>query len=169
MQSALTKRLYWIVALVGLLASASTAISVTARFAFAGGSGTQAVAQACENEDKNEADDGAEEDVDEAGDNDGAGCEDEDESGGIEEADDDDNNEARAASGQLDDGAGLLPQAGITLEEAIAAAQSAASGAIGEVDLEHYQGKLVFNVDVRDRDVKIDAANGSVLAVTADD
>jgi len=69
----------------------------------------------------------------------------------------------------LDDGKDLLPQAGITLEQAVAAAQGAASGPVGEVDLEHYQGKLVFNVDVGDKDVKVDAANGSVLGMESED
>jgi uncharacterized membrane protein YkoI len=32
------------------------------------------------------------------------------------------------------------------------------------VDLEHYQGKLAWNVDIGNFDVKVDAANGSVLA-----
>lgn len=77
--------------------------------------------------------------------------------------------ESPVAAGTIDDGAALLPQAKITLEEAITAAQAAASGPIGEVDLEHFQGHLIFNVDVGDHDVKIDAMDGSVAAATADD
>jgi hypothetical protein len=77
--------------------------------------------------------------------------------------------EETALAGQIDDGADLLPQASVTLDQAIAAAQSAASGDVGEVDLEHYQGKLVFNVDVGDKDVKVDAMDGSIVAVDADD
>jgi uncharacterized membrane protein YkoI len=69
----------------------------------------------------------------------------------------------------LDDGAELLPQAGISLEEAIAAAQGAAPGAVGEVDLEYAAGTLVFNVDVGDQDVHVDAASGAVVSVNADD
>ncbi len=65
--------------------------------------------------------------------------------------------------GVLDDGKELLPQAGITLEEAIAAAQASASGPLDEVDLEYYDGKLVFNVDVGDQDVKVDAQTGKVI------
>src|SRR3954447_15030361 len=70
---------------------------------------------------------------------------------------------------RLDDGKALLSQATITEEEAIAAARRAASGALNEVDLEHYSGKLVFNVDVGNSDVKVDAANGDVLAAPTDD
>jgi uncharacterized membrane protein YkoI len=77
--------------------------------------------------------------------------------------------DATAPSGTLDDGKDLLPQAGITLEQAVVAAQSAASGMVGEVDLEKYDGKLVFNVDIGAKDVKIDAADGSVIAVDSDD
>jgi uncharacterized membrane protein YkoI len=69
----------------------------------------------------------------------------------------------------LDDGKDLLPQAKITEQQAIAAAQQAASSDLNEVDLEHSDGKLVFNVDVGSKDVKVDASNGDVLAAPADD
>jgi len=72
-------------------------------------------------------------------------------------------------SGVLDDGKDLLPQANITLDQAIAAAQSAASGPVGEVDLEYAGGRLAFNVDVGDKDVKVDANDGSIVAVDKDD
>ncbi len=51
---------------------------------------------------------------------------------------------------------------------AIEAAQTAADGEIGEVDLEDYNGTLVFNVDVGDVDVKVDAATGEVLGMGDD-
>jgi uncharacterized membrane protein YkoI len=74
-----------------------------------------------------------------------------------------------SAPSRLDDGKDLLGQATITEQQAIEAAQGAASGALNEVDLEHYNGRLVFNVDVGSSDVKVDAANGSVLATPKDD
>jgi uncharacterized membrane protein YkoI len=70
---------------------------------------------------------------------------------------------------KLDDGTDLLPQAKLSLAQAVTAAQTAASGTVGEVDLEHYSGRLVFNVDVGDKDVKVDAATGDVVASTSDD
>ncbi|MDX6581632.1 MAG: Peptidase propeptide and domain [Solirubrobacterales bacterium] len=70
---------------------------------------------------------------------------------------------------RLDDGANLLPQAQITEAQAIRAAQTAASGPLNEVDLEDYQGGLVFNVDVGSHDVKVDASNGDVLAAPVDE
>jgi uncharacterized membrane protein YkoI len=70
---------------------------------------------------------------------------------------------------RLDDGKNLLPQAKISERQAIAAAQTAASGALNEVDLEHAGGRLVFNVDVGDADVKVDAATGKVVRVDRDD
>ena len=73
------------------------------------------------------------------------------------------------APGQIDDGAELLDQASITLEEAIAAAQAAYDGALGEVDLEDYKGTLVFNVDVGPKDVKVNATDGTVLGFAEDD
>src|SRR3954470_22468645 len=78
----------------------------------------------------------------------------------------------RASAGQagaLDDGKELLAQASITVEQAIASAQSASTGAIGEVDLEHWRGKLVFNIDVGNADVKVDAATGAVLSTDSGD
>jgi uncharacterized membrane protein YkoI len=74
-----------------------------------------------------------------------------------------------AAGSRLDDGKDLLPQATITEQDAIAAAQRAASGALNEVDLEHYEGRLVYNVDVGAKDVKVDATTGDVLAAPKDD
>lgn len=76
---------------------------------------------------------------------------------------------AAPTSSRLDDGKALLPQAAISESEAIAAAQGAASGALNEVDLEHYRGTLVFNVDVGPHDVKVDAATGRVIGSVADD
>jgi uncharacterized membrane protein YkoI len=76
---------------------------------------------------------------------------------------------ADAAASRLDDGKDLLPQAKITEAQAIAAAQSAASGALNEVDLEHAGGKLVFNVDIGASDVKVDAADGRVVSADHDD
>ena len=70
---------------------------------------------------------------------------------------------------RLDDGKDLLPQARVTEQQAIRAAQSAASGGLDEVDLEHDHGRLVFNVDVGGKDVKVDAADGRVLGVGSDD
>ncbi len=74
-----------------------------------------------------------------------------------------------SSGSRLDDGADLLSQAKITEQEAIAAAQTAASGPLSEVDLEDYEGQLVFNVDVGFHDVKVDAASGEVLAAPQDE
>jgi uncharacterized membrane protein YkoI len=78
-------------------------------------------------------------------------------------------NGAAGGGSRLDDGKQLLSQAGISEAQAIAAARSAASGPLDEVDLEHYGGRLVFNVDVGAKDVKVDASNGAVLATPSDD
>lgn len=89
------------------------------------------------------------------------------------EANDDDNGngeqEDRVDAGTLDDGADLLPQASITIDEAIAAAQAAADGDVGEVDLEYAGGQLVFNVDIGNKDVKVNAADGSIVSADSDD
>ena len=71
--------------------------------------------------------------------------------------------------GALDDGKDLLPKATVTLSQAVTAAQTAATGAVDEVDLEYWNGKLVYTVDVGSKDVKVDAATGAVLDASADD
>ena len=76
---------------------------------------------------------------------------------------------AGGGASRLDDGKDLLAQAKITELEAIAAARTAASGPLNEVDLEHADGRLVFNVDVGDADVNVDAATGKVVRVDHDD
>jgi uncharacterized membrane protein YkoI len=206
------RRIYWVLALVAVLAIAGTAITVTSRLTSAGGSTPSPSDGACDRQD--EADDAAE--AKDAPDTDAVeeecGSQDEaDDSADANEAEDssnaadaneaeigsdakdaneaEDGNEAasanepaggdrdgeinddgaKAASGTLDDGKDLLPQAKITVDAAVAAAQSAAGGSIGEVDLEHYNGKLVFNVDVGDRDVKVDASTGAVLSADKND
>jgi uncharacterized membrane protein YkoI len=84
--------------------------------------------------------------------------------------DHDDNDDGdRDEAGTIDDGASLLPEASISLDEAIAAARNAADGAVGDVDLEYAGDRLVFNVDVGNNDVRVDATDGSVVSVTQDD
>ena len=74
-----------------------------------------------------------------------------------------------ASSRGLDDGKDLAGKAGITIDQAISAAQSKASGPIGEIDLEYADGRLVYNVDVASSDVKVDADTGDVVRVDSDD
>ena len=159
------KRIYWVMALVAVMALAGAAVTLTTQLTSAGGSTPTPAVQPCDEQD--DGDDATEtaaegQDVDDVEEE----CGDQNEADDANEAEDGD---IQAPSGTLDDGKDLLPQAGITLEQAIAAAQGAASGPVGEIDLEHWQGKLVFNVDVGDKDVKVDASNGSILAADADD
>jgi uncharacterized membrane protein YkoI len=70
---------------------------------------------------------------------------------------------------RLDDGKDLLPQSRITEQQAIDAARGAASGGLNEVDLEHHDGRLVWNVDVGSSDVKVDAGSGQVVTANEDD
>jgi uncharacterized membrane protein YkoI len=71
--------------------------------------------------------------------------------------------------GSLDDGKYFRPQASITLDQAIARAQKAASGRLGQVDLERYRSRLVYMVDVGNQEVRVDAANGDVVAISPRD
>ena len=67
--------------------------------------------------------------------------------------------------GALDDGKELAPKAKIKLAEAIAAARQAASGRIGQVDIESDGGPVFYEVDVGDHEVRVDALNGRVVEV----
>jgi uncharacterized membrane protein YkoI len=156
----ISKRLYLVAGLVALLAIAFSAVTLTSRLTSAQQPSPTPAVQTSGVQD--EADDAAESAV-KGPDTDAI----DEQSGPQDEVGD--VGEEGALAGQIDDGADLLPQASITLEQAISAAQSAASGEVGEVDLEHYQGKLVFNVDVGDKDIKVDAMDGSIVAVDAED
>lgn len=158
------KRIYWVVALVAVMALAGAAVTLTADFTSASGNTPTPAVQTCDEQD--DGDDAIENAADEADDDViEEECGDQNEADDANEAEDGD---IQAPSGTLDDGKDLLPQAGITLEEAVAAAQGAASGPVGEIDLEHAQGRLVFNVDIGDKDVKVDASNGAVLGLGED-
>jgi uncharacterized membrane protein YkoI len=74
-----------------------------------------------------------------------------------------------AKPGSLDDGKTLLPQTTISLSQAVANARAAATGAIGQVDLERDGSRIVYMVDVGDHEVRVDAADGNVVSVTARD
>ena len=67
-----------------------------------------------------------------------------------------------AKPGSLDDGKEFLSQTKITTAQAVAAAQRAESGALGQVDLEQYKGSLVYSVDVGGHEVKVDARDGTI-------
>jgi uncharacterized membrane protein YkoI len=70
-----------------------------------------------------------------------------------------------AKPGSLDDGKDLLPQTTISLGQANAAAQRAAPGGLGQADLEHFDGLVVYSVDVGAQEVRVDAVSGRVLDV----
>jgi uncharacterized membrane protein YkoI len=74
-----------------------------------------------------------------------------------------------AKPGSLDDGKELLPQTKITLPPAVAAAQKVQSGQLGQVDLEHYGGWIVYMVDVGSNEVRVDATDGSIAAISPHD
>jgi uncharacterized membrane protein YkoI len=74
-----------------------------------------------------------------------------------------------APGSRLDDGKQYLPQARITEQQAIDTATRTGSGDLNEVDLEHRDGQLVWNVDVGDRDVQVDATDGTVVGSSRDD
>ena len=77
--------------------------------------------------------------------------------------------EASATPGALTGGQDLLPQATISLADATRAAQGAATGDLGAVELEAVNGTLVFRVEVGGQEVLIDAANGTVASIEAGD
>jgi uncharacterized membrane protein YkoI len=67
------------------------------------------------------------------------------------------------ARGSLDDGSELLPEAALSTAEAVTAAEHAAAGAVGQVDLVRANGRLVYVVDVGSREISVGAADGSIL------
>ena len=67
--------------------------------------------------------------------------------------------------GTLDDGKNLLPETTITLSQAVADAQRAASGELGQVDLERLGDRVVYVVDVGTSEVRVDAADGTIASI----
>ena len=74
-----------------------------------------------------------------------------------------------AKPGTLDDGKSLLSQASVSLSSAVTTAQQASDGALGQVDLEHFRGGIVYSVDVGDQEVRVDATSGKVVAISPRD
>jgi uncharacterized membrane protein YkoI len=74
-----------------------------------------------------------------------------------------------AKPGTLDDGKSLLPQTSVSLSSAVTTAQQAADGALGQVDLEHFRGGIVYSVDVGNQEVRVDATSGKVVAISPRD
>jgi uncharacterized membrane protein YkoI len=74
-----------------------------------------------------------------------------------------------AKPGALDDGKDLLPQTTISLGQAVAAAQRAQGGKLGQVDLEQDNGRVVYVIDVGNREVRVDSTNGTIAAITPRD
>ena len=74
-----------------------------------------------------------------------------------------------ATPGSLDDGKDLLPQAKIGLAQAVATAQQAAQGQLGQVDLERVGGRVVYSVDVGSHEVRVDAGTGTVASIVPRD
>ena len=88
---------------------------------------------------------------------------------GADETSGDTADEASATPGALTGGQDLLPRATISLADATRAAQGAATGDVGAVELEDVNGTLVFRVEVGGQEVLIDAANGTVASVETGD
>jgi glycosyltransferase involved in cell wall biosynthesis/uncharacterized membrane protein YkoI len=76
---------------------------------------------------------------------------------------------AHAQAPALESGAAMLSRAGITAQQAIAVAQTRMPGRLGGVGLERAAGRLVYEVDLGGRDVRVDAADGDVVAAVVDD
>jgi uncharacterized membrane protein YkoI len=74
-----------------------------------------------------------------------------------------------SSDGPLDEGSELLSEASISIEEAIAIAQTAASGAVGDVELERSGDQLIYEIEVGESDVYVDAMSGDLLGTERDD
>ena len=74
---------------------------------------------------------------------------------------------------KLEDEKALAKRATISREEAVRIAQTAAKGKVIEAAVENEDGNLVYNVEVKNgeetKGVIVDAGNGKVLAVNADE
>lgn len=128
-------------------------------------------------EDEDESGDRDEEDDEDEDRDDDDGEDDDDRDADDEDDDDSDNDNHRdddcedetGAPGELVQGEELLPQATVSLDEAIAIAQAEVDGELGTVELEEEDGTLVYEVHIGDHEVVIDATTGEVIEVEEDD
>lgn len=74
-----------------------------------------------------------------------------------------------AQPGSLDDGKELRSQTSVSLATAVSTAREVAHGAFGQVDLEHFRGRIVYTVDIGDNEVRVDAGNAKVVAISPRD
>lgn len=72
-------------------------------------------------------------------------------------------------SDRLEEGSELVGEASISPGEAIAIAESEASGTAEDAELERRGDQLVYEVEVGETDVYVDANDGSVLSVDVED
>jgi len=72
-------------------------------------------------------------------------------------------------NGRLEEGSELVSEASLSVDEAISIAESEASGTAEDAELERQGDRLVYEIEVGETDVYIDANDGSVLAVDSDD
>ena len=84
-------------------------------------------------------------------------------SGGTDTCAGSDAEDANAAPGALTEGQDLAGRATISAQQAIQAAQGAATGTLGTVGLEDQNGTLVYSVAIGDQEIAVDATTGEVL------
>lgn len=73
------------------------------------------------------------------------------------------------SGGKLDDGKHLLSEAEISPEEAISIALGEYDGEVDDVDLERQGSRLVYEIEIDDTDIYVDANDGTVFNVEYDD
>lgn len=69
----------------------------------------------------------------------------------------------------LDGGQHLLEEASISVDEAVAIAQEQANGRVDDVELDRSGDRLVYEIEVGEADIYVDANDGSVLGTDWDD
>ena len=69
----------------------------------------------------------------------------------------------------VEEGQQLLDGQSISVEEAIAAAQNEATGAVDDVEIERRGDRVVYDIEIGETDVVVDAGDGSIVSVREDD
>ena len=82
---------------------------------------------------------------------------------------DDEEDDAPWRPGTVSEGAELLPRAKITVDEAVAAAQAAEPGDVHGAELEQEDGRLLFEIEIGNKEILVDANDGRVVSVETDD
>jgi len=69
----------------------------------------------------------------------------------------------------VEDGQELVGENAISLDEALEAAQGVATGPVDDIEIERHGDRVVYDIEIGNTDVLVDAQDGSIVSTRTDD